>query len=427
MPSTWLRSETCSEEDVRFQRRAAFVGLLGVTFACIVHLMTLLRPVLEPFLWALFLVMALQPLAVYFESLLLRVGHRLCRRCHTRAIARQGSDLAAAIFDDENGDDSEDPIEDLEEEHFCDVFCAGFSRVVAVTSALVVVLGVFGGMVLLLVNAALNIKDNFAIYELGSHNAANRVQELFARVSLRLPKSLVDSILDNVLERTKRLVSDLLGSILAHAGKILFEFVMLALYVMFWLCAPMPMHSGAGHIFRRYLLLKGAACICYGSCVWAVLSALAVDIPAVFGLLSFILSFLPEVGALVAMILPAPVILFDSRLEEPWLTLLTATLAQMGLKLVFANIVEVLLVEQDAAMKMHPVITLLAFAFFGFIWGPTGMLLSVPLMAYVKAVVLSDVVPLAYRNPILIVLEGDRRAPEQHLRRASMLHSVEPR
>merc|ERR1719183_1642296 len=149
-----------------------------------------------------------------------------------------------------------------------------------------------------------------------------------------------------------------------------------------------------------------------------MLLALHVNLAVFFGLMSFFFSFIPEVGAFIGMVLPVPVILFDSKLRSPFITLFIATACQLGLKFVFANIIEVKLVEHDTTMKMHPVVTLLALSFFGFIWGPTGMLLSVPLMAYVKVVILSDVVPPAYRDPVLIILEGDRQAPQRHSRRA---------
>merc|ERR1740121_3581622 len=125
------------------------------------------------------------------------------------------------------------------------------------------------------------------------------------------------------------------------------------------------------------------------------------------------------------MVLPVPVILFDSKLRTPFLTLLSAMAGQMSLKFIFANIIEVKLIENDATMKMHPVITLLAVTFFGFVWGPTGMLLSVPIMAYLKVVVLSDRVPAAYRDPVLVLLEGDRRAPERHRRRRALSWAAE--
>lgn len=42
------------------------------------------------------------------------------------------------------------------------------------------------------------------------------------------------------------------------------------------------------------------------------------------------------------------------------------------------------------------------------------MLLSVPLMALMKIALFSELVPSSYRDPILVILEGDRRAPQKH-------------
>mmetsp|Transcript_19028 Transcript_19028/g.40930 ORF Transcript_19028/g.40930 Transcript_19028/m.40930 type:complete len:80 (-) Transcript_19028:36-275(-) len=60
-------------------------------------------------------------------------------------------------------------------------------------------------------------------------------------------------------------------------------------------------------------------------------------------------------------------------------------------------------------MRMHPVVILFFVAFFQYIWGATGMLLSVPIVAALKATL--HKVPPAYRNPILVFLEGDQSAP----------------
>jgi len=187
------------------------------------------------------------------------------------------------------------------------------------------------------------------------------------------------------------------------------------------LSTPMPVGSKMEELFKRYIVLKGCACLGYGICAGVLLHVLSVDMAPAFGVAAFLLSFVPEVGAIVAMLLPAPVILFDSRLEAPFFTLFVATSAQLGLKFVFANVVEVKLVEADQLMKMHPVIILLAVSFFGFIWGPTGMLLSVPLVAYLKVALLRDTVPSCYRDPILITLEGDRLAPAKYARKRALI------
>eukprot|EP00913_Durusdinium_trenchii_P013714 g12876.t1 len=188
---------------------------------------------------------------------------------------------------------------------------------------------------------------------------------------------------------SQELLSAIVGEVLGSAWRVLLEFLMMALYIAFWLAAPMPVGTqmeermewvrrscGAYELFRRYIMLKGLACCGYGLCVGVLLGSLGVDLAPFFGLFAFLLSFVPEVGAIVALLLPAPVILFDSRLESPGMTLFVATSAQLGLKFVFANVVEVKLVEADQLMKLHPVVILMAVTFFGFIWGPTGMLLA---------------------------------------------------
>merc|ERR1719265_1074632 len=94
--------------------------------------------------------------------------------------------------------------------------------------------------------------------------------------------------------------------------------------------------------------------------------------------------------------------------------MVTATLGQLALKFAFSNIIEVKLIESDKKLRMHPVMILLSMGIFGYLWGPTGMLLTVPLMALMKISLFSDLVPSSYRDPILVLLEGDRNAPARH-------------
>ncbi|CAL1150298.1 unnamed protein product [Cladocopium goreaui] len=191
---------------------------------------------------------------------------------------------------------------------------------------------------------------------------------------------------------------------------------------------------------------KTLACFGYGISAGLLLYFLSIDLASVFALTTFALNFVPEVGPFIAMVLPCPVILFDSRLERPMLTLLTAIIGQLALKFSFSNVIEavlihwtadyadccawqmeVKLIESDKKLRMHPVMILLpigevevkvevaqSVGIFGYLWGPTGMLLSVPLMALMKIALFSELVPSSYRDPILVILEGDRSAPQKH-------------
>merc|ERR1719482_972721 len=174
------------------------------------------------------------------------------------------------------------------------------------------------------------------------------------------------------------------------------------------------MDSSINIMFRRYIMFKTLACFGYGVSVGLLLALLSIDLASVFALTTFALNYVPEVGPFVAMVLPCPIILFDSRLDRPFLTLITAVLGQLALKFAFSNIIEVKLIESDKKLRMHPVMILVSLGIFGYLWGPTGMLLSVPLMALLKVSLFSDLVPSSYRDPILVLLEGDRDAPMRH-------------
>lgn len=429
-----------------FRRRMGFLGLVGVGFTCTVYLMTLLRPVMEPFMWALFLVIAMKPLATCFENTFLCIGRVVCgcgtRRYRTPARSRlhflgNGEqerllqmklkveeiemaplpDSVQGVDDSEAGHDLWHIKDGTNVEGFCASFCAVLSRALAIFCVLAVVLGVMCGFAMLVAEGVLRVRGNVSIYEKGVMNAMENTKRFLAAGADGLPQNIVDEISEKAQAKAKVVASDLVSEMLSEGSRLLVELLMLGLYVIFWLCAPMPLNSKTESIFRRYLFLKGSSCIVYGISVGTMLKLLRVELALLFGVMSFFFSFIPEVGALIALSLPIPIILFDSRLETPFLTATIATSGQLCLKFIFANIIEVKLVESDAIMKMHPVVTLLAVTFFGLVWGPTGMLLCVPMMTYLKVALLSDYVPPAYRNPVLVLLEGDRRAPERHLRR----------
>lgn len=300
--------------------------------------------------------------------------------------------------------------------------CARFlAHSTAITIVVACVVLVIAGFVLMIVQSVLSVQDHWSVYKQGAQNFADAVQRILANARGGLPPEVVNQIGSNLLVRAEALLSEFIADFLSNVWHFVLEILMMNLYIAFWLSDPMPVGTKMEELFKRYIILKGTACLGYGVCVGVLLGLLGVDLAVVFGLAAFFLSFVPEVGPIVAFVLPAPVILFDSRLPRPAFTFLVATVAQLCLKFVFANVVEVKLVEADQLMRMHPVIILLAVTFFGLIWGPTGMLLSVPLVAYLKVALLSDKVPPRYRDPVLVVLEGDRNAPAKYARKAAAI------
>lgn len=425
----------------RFREHAQFVCLVIIAFTCLNYLMSEFRAILLPLVWAGVLAMTLFPITIRVELALMSILQKCCsmerKSPEWKRIYKEmrtiGKETAQAdpkstnweSSDDERSQHSSAPArrgtrrrdKNVSPLSRTSVFRREGScmpRFCGVFVSIAVIFVCVAGFTFMVIDSIWHLKENINFYEIGARRIANTTETILTRVFVKLPKKVVDDITISVMNSGEAWVSSAIGGMIHHIGEILIEGMMMCLYLTFLLCAPMPTSERTHALFQRYIYFKSASCFGYGLSVGFLLHFLKVDLAAVFGLTNFIFNFVPEVGAIIAMLLPCPVILLDSRIDNPFFTLAVAMLGQMGLKFLFGNIVEVKMVESDRLMRMHPVVILVAVAFFGYLWGPTGMLVSVPVMGYVKVSLLNDSVPAVYRDAILVFLEGDVHAPLRH-------------
>lgn len=281
------------------------------------------------------------------------------------------------------------------------------------------VLIVIGGFIMLIClffvmiyESVAHMHDNWDDYLEGAQRISNDTQAFTTLVSKKASPKMVHDMTHQVVGSLGEIVKFLLSTTVGNLSSTLVFVLMTFLYMIFWLCHPMYVQESVAVLFKRYIMLKTLASAGYAFCVWVLLHTLGVNLAVVLGLITFLFNFVPEVGPFLAAMLPVPVILFDGRLSNPWLVLGIALGGTLVLKFLFGNIVEVILIESQQDMKMHPVIILFLMSFFGWVWGATGMVLSVPLMAAVKGSMYK--LPPTYRNPLLMILEGDKRAPARY-------------
>lgn len=251
------------------------------------------------------------------------------------------------------------------------------------------------------------MQNNWHYYQAGFA----RLSKYIDKLKKHFPDEVLESLAKKALTTLEEVSSALVGSLLDFVSSFAIEAIMCLLYLVFWLCTPIHVGRNVSLVFKHYIMLKTFVSAMYALSVWCLLHYLGVDLSVVFGLITFVLNFIPEVGPFLAMVMPLPVIAFDGRIDAPFFVLCLAFGGQMGLKFIFGNIVEVKLIESRESMRMHPVVILFFVAVFGWIWGATGMLLSVPLMATAKATV--HMIPKVYRDVILILLEGDLESPQR--------------
>lgn len=145
---------------------------------------------------------------------------------------------------------------------------------------------------------------------------------------------------------------------------------------------PGGMRSEIVGRIRRYISLKIGLSAATGAAVWLLLWLIGVDLALVFGVLAFVLNFIPSVGSIIATLLPIPVVLLDPEFSATKLTL--AILLPGAVQMTVGNVLEPKLMGDQ--LELHPITILAALTFWGMLWGIPGMLLAVPLTAALRIV-----------------------------------------
>ena len=130
---------------------------------------------------------------------------------------------------------------------------------------------------------------------------------------------------------------------------------------------------------QHYLRLKTAISLATGVFVGLWLLALGVEYPILWGLLAFLLNFIPNFGSLAAAVPPALLVLIQDGLGALFLMVV---LAYVIVNLVVGSIIEPRVMGRS--LGLSPLVVLLSLLFWGWVWGGVGLLLAVPLTMVVK-------------------------------------------
>lgn len=149
-----------------------------------------------------------------------------------------------------------------------------------------------------------------------------------------------------------------------------------------------------------------------GLLVWGALAWLDVEFAFTWGLLAFLLNFIPTIGSIVASIPPVLMALVQHS-PEIWPAVLTALVLlviQMGL----GNFVAPKIYGDR--LNLSPVVILLFLVFWSWLWGIVGALLAVPIAAAIQ-ITLAQLPPLA---PLATMMGSGRK----YMRPGKPLHSA---
>jgi len=134
------------------------------------------------------------------------------------------------------------------------------------------------------------------------------------------------------------------------------------------------------HDVRRYVSLKSVMSLLTGALVTLWLWGLGIDNALFMGLLAFFLNFVPNVGSFVAAI---PGVLLGFILFGPAMAGIAA-IGYVAINVGVSNVIEPRFMGNN--LGISPLIVIMSLVFWGWLLGPVGMLLSVPLTMVVKVI-----------------------------------------
>ena len=243
------------------------------------------------------------------------------------------------------------------------------------------------------------------VVELGSTEAqldrlfAEQVETLeaalggwLARFGLQGPQFDVAEFLPSLLLGFLRQLVENLGLILANGFLIILTMVFMLLEVSSF---PTKMRVAFGEAeatearanfgkvgtaVRRYVVLKTVISLATGLSVMGLTALLGINYPILWGVIAFLLNYVPNIGSFFAAV---PAVLLAWLQIGPGTAVLAAA-GYLAINIFWANVVEPRVMGYSVGLS-----TLVVFAslvFWGWVLGPVGMLLSVPLTVMFRIV-----------------------------------------
>ena len=135
---------------------------------------------------------------------------------------------------------------------------------------------------------------------------------------------------------------------------------------------------------RHYLAIKTVASLATGFIVSISLFIIGVDYPFLWGMLTFLLNYIPNIGSIIAAI--PPVILAFVQIGP--MAVLWTSVTFLAANMVVGNVLEPRFMGKMLGLSTF--VVFLSLIFWGWIFGSVGMFLSVPLTMAIKIALETD-------------------------------------
>jgi AI-2 transport protein TqsA len=127
--------------------------------------------------------------------------------------------------------------------------------------------------------------------------------------------------------------------------------------------------------FRRYLVVRTLMSVITGVLVWAFISLLGLPLASEWGVIAFVLNYIPLIGPLIATVLPT---CFAVAQFDAWQNAVVMFACLNVIQFLVGSYLEPRVA--GSMLSMSPFLVLVAVFFWTWLWGIAGALIGVPIM-----------------------------------------------
>jgi len=242
---------------------------------------------------------------------------------------------------------------------------------------------------ILIGNSIEDFRQSLPLYQDRIQDQLQVIVGLLSKVGISISLAEIQTYFD------PSLVMKLMANTLSGLGNVLTNGFLILLTVVFILTEassfPAKLHQvldrpdrslqGFDHFLetvKHYMVIKTWVSLATGMIVWLILSLIGVDYPLLWGVMAFLLNYVPNIGSIIAAV---PAILL-ALIQLGWGLAVGVAVLYIVINVVIGNVVEPRFMGKG--LGLSTLVVFLSLIFWGWVLGPVGMLLSIPLTMTVK-------------------------------------------
>jgi len=265
-------------------------------------------------------------------------------------------------------------------------------HLLSVTIVMLSILLIILGLSSIIGGSISSFTSHLGKYENRLSGIVTSVNEEFSRLGLNISNQKLTQIFDpvKILDITASTLGQL-GNLMSHTTLIFFIVLFVLLEIRsISLKSKIFGSSSMGKTFkniscieknvRHYLVIKTIVSLLTGILIWIWLSIVGVEYAALWGLIAFLMNYVPNIGSIIAAV---PAILFS------WIQLGFIPMIWVAVGYLVVNLSVGYFIEPRAmgrGMGLSTLVVFLSLIIWGYILGIVGMFLSVPLTMTLKII-----------------------------------------